>query len=53
MADNNLGILLSKDPAHRDEALADIRAAIRAKPDYYEAWNNLGSVVDFIPWLKA
>ena len=45
MAQNNLAILLDKNPARREEALAHIRAAIELRPAYHEAHNNMGSIL--------
>ena len=45
MAENNLAILLNNDSAKRPEALIHIHAALRLRPRYYEAYNNLGSIL--------
>ena len=42
-AHNNLGYDLSKMPGRLDEAIAQYQAALRIKPDYPEAHDNLGN----------
>jgi len=49
MAENNLGILLGKIPARREEGIGHLRAAIQLKQGYPEAWNNIGSILSLVP----
>jgi tetratricopeptide (TPR) repeat protein len=44
MVHNNLGIL--KLPGHVEEAIAHFKEALRLKPDYAEAHNNLGHALE-------
>jgi tetratricopeptide (TPR) repeat protein len=44
MAHNNVGIL--KLPGHVEEAIAHFKEALRLKPDYAEAHNNLGHALE-------
>jgi len=44
MADNNLGVYL-EDMGSVDEAIARLRDAVRLKPDYSDAHNNLGNAL--------
>lgn len=37
----NLGIMLSKDPAKMDQAVAAFNKSVELKPDYADAWQNL------------
>ncbi|WP_029015138.1 tetratricopeptide repeat protein [Niveispirillum irakense] len=42
---NNLGLALSQDGRRDEEAAAWLRRAIRLKPDFADAWLNLGLVL--------
>ena len=44
MAHNNLGIVLVQK-GRLDEAIPQYQSALQIKPDYAEAWNNLGSAL--------
>ncbi len=53
MAHNNLGLLLSTNPAGIPEAIEHFRAAMRIRPDYPEACNNLGFLLAKQPGREA
>ena len=48
-AHNNLGVVLSQDPARLNEAIAHFDAAIRIDPNYADAHVNLGVALAQVP----
>ena len=49
MAHFNLGVTLANDPAHLPEAVAELEATLRIRPDYAEAHADLGNALVLIP----
>jgi len=49
MAHNNLGSIVSKQPGHMQEAIAEYETALRLRSNYPEAHNNLGNALLDIP----
>jgi tetratricopeptide (TPR) repeat protein len=52
MADNNLGVYLM-DRGSLDGAVSHLEEAVRLKPDYSDAHNNLGNALSKIPGRSA
>ena len=48
-AHNNLGVVLSQDPARTGEAIAHFEAALRLDPNYADAHVNLGLALSQLP----
>ena len=48
-AHNNLGVVLSEDPARIDDAIAHFEAALRLDPNYADAHVNLGVALSQLP----
>ena len=52
MAHNNLGVYLM-DKGSLDSSIAHLRNAVRLKPDYPDAHNNLGNALSRVPGMQA
>ena len=52
-AQNDLGIVLAREPGRLDEAISHFREAVRLAPDYADAHYNLGLALSRVPARQA